>query len=70
MRRLAAPIVALLLLTMVSLFKGPYIDLDPLNVYFWLLIGMTAGALGASRTDRIATSTESAAHAGADGGVA
>jgi hypothetical protein len=50
-RQLAAPIVALLLLTVLSLFKGPYIDLDPLNVYFWLFAGMLMGlyrALGAA----------------------
>jgi hypothetical protein len=27
----------------VTLFKGPYVDLDPMNVYFWLLIGMLFG---------------------------
>lgn len=43
--RLAAPQVALLLATMVALFKGPYIDLDPLNVYFWLLLGVTFAVL-------------------------
>jgi hypothetical protein len=42
-RQLAAPVAALLLLTVVSLFKGPYIDLDPLNVYFWLFAGMLLG---------------------------
>lgn len=42
-RQLAAPVCALLVLTVLSLFKGPYIDLDPLNVYFWLLAGMLAG---------------------------
>jgi hypothetical protein len=42
-RQLAAPVAALLLLTVVSLFKGPYVDLDPLNVYFWLLAGMLLG---------------------------
>jgi hypothetical protein len=36
-------VAALLLLTVVSLFKGPYIDLDPLNVYFWLFAGMLLG---------------------------
>lgn len=42
-RRLAAPLCALLLVTAVALFKGPYIDLDPMNVYFWLLAGVVAG---------------------------
>jgi hypothetical protein len=42
-RQLAAPVAALLLLTVVSLFKGPYIDLDPINVYFWLFAGMLLG---------------------------
>ncbi len=40
-RALAAPQVILLVATMAALFKGPYIDLDPLNVYFWLLLGAT-----------------------------
>ena len=39
-RQLAAPVCAVLLVMTAALFKGPYIDLDPLNVYFWLLIGM------------------------------
>jgi hypothetical protein len=52
-RRLAAPVVAVLLLTMVTLFKGPAIDFDPLNVYFWLLVGMLLGlAKATARGDR------------------
>jgi hypothetical protein len=42
-RQLAAPVAALLALTAVALFKGPYIDLDPMNVYFWLFAGMLLG---------------------------
>jgi hypothetical protein len=42
-RRTAAPIVALIAVVMALLVKGPYVDLDPLNVYFWLLIGATFG---------------------------
>lgn len=44
-RRLAAPQVIMLIATMAALFKGPYIDLDPLNVYFWLLLGATLALL-------------------------
>jgi hypothetical protein len=47
-RALAAPLVVLLFVTAVSLFKGPYIDLDPLNVYFWLFAGMLLGLSRAS----------------------
>jgi hypothetical protein len=42
-RRLAAPVTAVLIITVASLFKGPMIDVDPLNVYFWLLAGMLLG---------------------------
>ena len=61
-RQLAAPVCALLVLTVLSLFKGPYIDLDPLNVYFWLLAGMLAGlyrAAGATAESREETRGES-----------
>ncbi len=68
-RRLAAPVVSVLLLTMGVLFKAPFIDVDPLNVYFWLLIGMTAGALGASQDVRPAGPAATKADAGATGGV-
>jgi hypothetical protein len=44
-RALAGPIVALLVWVAVGLFKGPYVDLDPLNVYFWLLAGVAAGVV-------------------------
>ena len=50
-RRIAAPVVALLLMTMALLFKGPYIDLDPLNVYAWLLLGAVFGLYRAPERD-------------------
>jgi hypothetical protein len=42
-RQLAGPVLALLGVMAVALFKGPYIDLDPMNVYFWLFAGMLFG---------------------------
>lgn len=54
-RQLAAPVLALLAVMALALFKGPYIDLDPMNVYFWLLAGMLAGlyrAAGATAESR------------------
>jgi len=39
-RQLAAPVAVVLGVMTIALFKGPYIDLDPLNVYYWLLAGM------------------------------
>ncbi len=42
-RRLAAPIAALAVVTVATLFKGPVIDWAPFNVYFWLLAGMVLG---------------------------
>jgi hypothetical protein len=33
-------IVALLIVSMVNFWKGSYLDVDPLNVYFWLLAGV------------------------------
>ena len=42
-RQLAAPVLALLAVMALSLFKGPYLDLDPFNVYFWLFTGMVFG---------------------------
>lgn len=42
-RTVAAPVCALLAVVVVLLFKGSYIDVAPLNVYFWLLAGMLAG---------------------------
>jgi hypothetical protein len=52
-RRLAAPVTAVLIITIASLFKGPMIDVDPLNVYFWLFAGMLLGVARLSeRGDR------------------
>ena len=39
-RRAAAPLCAMLALMTATLFKGPVLDLDPMNVYFWLITGM------------------------------
>lgn len=33
-------VLVLIISTMVNLIKGPYIDLDPLNVYFWFMAGL------------------------------
>ena len=49
MRRGAAPICVLLLAMIATLFKGPVLDLDPLNVYFWLLTGMLLSYLQIAR---------------------
>src|SRR6185295_15897343 len=54
-RQLAAPVCALLLVVTVALFKGPFIDLDPLNVYFWLLAGMLLAAVQLPSPDDAAT---------------
>jgi hypothetical protein len=51
-RRLAAPQIVVLIATMAALFKGPYIDLDPLNVYFWLFLGATFALLELPADDR------------------
>ena len=40
LRATSAGITALLIWTLLYGFKGQYIDLDPLNVYFWLFAGM------------------------------
>jgi hypothetical protein len=37
---LASAIFVFALSTMVNLIKGPLIDIDPLNVYFWFFIGL------------------------------
>jgi hypothetical protein len=42
-RRLAAPVAALVVVAVVTLFKGPVIDWAPLDIYFWLLAGMVLG---------------------------
>jgi hypothetical protein len=50
-RRAAAPLCVLLLVMTATLFKGPVLDLDPLNVYFWLLIGMLLSYVRIGRLD-------------------
>ncbi len=57
-RAAAAPIVALMLVVMIALFKGPYIDLQPLSVYFWLFIGLVAGLIRCSRRETVAAQLE------------
>jgi hypothetical protein len=37
---LSGAILAASLTTMVNIVKGPYVDLDPLSVYFWFFIGL------------------------------
>lgn len=59
-RPLAAALLALLGITAVSLFKGPYIDLDPLNVYFWLFAGMLLGLYRAAGAHSSASDAEAA----------
>ncbi len=48
-RRAAAPVCVALAAMTLTLFKGPVLDLDPLNVYFWLLIGMLLSYLRLGR---------------------
>jgi hypothetical protein len=55
-RRAAAPVCLALAAMTLTLFKGPVIDLDPLNVYFWLLIGMLLSYLRLGRELRSASS--------------
>ncbi len=50
-RRAAAPLCALLALMTATLFKGPVLDLDPMNVYFWLLTGMLLAYIACARRD-------------------
>lgn len=40
LRSVAAGIVALIGFVLIFNFKGSYLDLDPTNVYFWLLVGI------------------------------
>lgn len=40
LRSVSAAIVALIAFVLVSNFKASYLDLDPTNVYFWLLVGI------------------------------
>lgn len=49
-RRAAAPVCVLVLAMTFTLFKGPVLDLDPLNVCFWLLAGMLLSYLQIART--------------------
>jgi hypothetical protein len=60
MRERAAPLVALLGLLALSMIKGPYIDLDPVNVYFWLFAGMLFGLFRAGGVERGAQSASTA----------
>jgi hypothetical protein len=51
-RQSAAAVLALLVVMAGTLFKGPYVDLDPLNVYAWLLVGMLLGLYRCSGAER------------------
>ncbi|HVH51290.1 MAG TPA: hypothetical protein VM690_04030, partial [Gaiellaceae bacterium] len=42
LRVVSAALIAFLLWDLVSAAKQQYLDLDPLNVYFWLLLGVLA----------------------------
>lgn len=42
LRAVSAALLALLVWTMVNGVKGQYVDIDPLNVYFWLFAGVLA----------------------------
>jgi O-antigen ligase len=39
-RAYASALLVIVLTTVVNLVKGAYIDLDPLNVYFWFFVGL------------------------------
>lgn len=39
-RSVAAPLAALLLLVLLYDLKGPFLDIDPLNIEFWVVLGM------------------------------
>jgi uncharacterized membrane protein YhaH (DUF805 family) len=39
-KEIGGPIVALVLMTVLISFKGSILDVDPFNVYFWLLVGI------------------------------
>jgi hypothetical protein len=41
-KEIGGPIMALVLLTALISFKGPILDVDPFNVYFWLFVGFLA----------------------------
>lgn len=42
LRAVSAALLAFLLWNLLYSFKGAYIDIDPINVYFWLFAGMLA----------------------------
>jgi hypothetical protein len=52
-REIGGPILALVVMTTVVSFKGSILDIDPFNVYFWLLVGvlLKLGSI-AAREDR------------------
>jgi hypothetical protein len=39
-RSLSDGILVMALVSVLNLYKGPFLDLDPLNVYFWFLVGL------------------------------
>lgn len=41
-RSVSAGLIAFVLVTIVYSTKGPFIDLDPINVYFWIFLGILA----------------------------
>jgi hypothetical protein len=40
LRAYSVSLIAFLLIAMINLWKGSYLDIDPLNVYFWLFAGI------------------------------
>jgi hypothetical protein len=42
LRAVSAAILAFLVWNLINAVKGPYLDLDPVNVYFWFLAGVAA----------------------------
>ena len=40
LRAYSVSLIAFLLISMINLWKGSYLDIDPLNVYFWLFAGI------------------------------
>ena len=40
LRAVSAAVLALLVWNVLNAAKGPYLDLDPMNVFFWLLLGV------------------------------
>jgi hypothetical protein len=43
LRAVSASLLAMVVWTLTYLLKGPQIDLDPVNVYFWLFAGLLVG---------------------------